>query len=224
MSGLLLVVTDDPVLPATLVGLARERDAALEVRASVAEIAAGPTPDAVVVDLLLAGALAAPRALRARWPRALLAGSLALPRRELWDEALASGYDMVANRGAVANRLRAMLATWTGPAARRIRLVELADIAGRIGVVHRVDDPTVGRLAVYHLGGHLFAASDRCPHAGGQLSLGELEDCVVTCPLHGSQFDVRTGERMRGPADDPVEVYPVVIEGGVAYAEVARGA
>jgi len=38
-----------------------------------------------------------------------------------------------------------------------------------------------------------YAADNRCPHMGGKLSQGKLEGTVVTCPLHGSQFDLRDG-------------------------------
>jgi len=46
------------------------------------------------------------------------------------------------------------------------------------------------------------------------LSEGELEQRVLTCPRHGSQFDVCTGERLRGPADTGIATYPVVVAGG----------
>jgi nitrite reductase/ring-hydroxylating ferredoxin subunit len=40
---------------------------------------------------------------------------------------------------------------------------------------------------------------------------------VISCPLHGSRFDVRTGERVRGPADDALRVFPILEEGGYVY-------
>lgn len=42
-----------------------------------------------------------------------------------------------------------------------------------------------------------FAINNVCPHMKGRLSKGTLEGNVVTCPRHGSQFDVRTGENLR---------------------------
>ena len=42
-----------------------------------------------------------------------------------------------------------------------------------------------------------YAADNRCPHMGGKLSSGKLEGTVVTCPLHGSQFDLRNGQVIR---------------------------
>lgn len=46
-------------------------------------------------------------------------------------------------------------------------------------------------------GGQYYAAAGRCPHMGGNLSKGKLEGTVVTCPLHGSQFDLKDGKVVR---------------------------
>ena len=72
----------------------------------------------------------------------------------------------------------------------------------------------MGPVAVYQVDGAVCAIADRCPHAGALLSEGELDGRQVTCPRHGSQFDVRTGERMRGPADVDIATFPVVVTGG----------
>ena len=42
-----------------------------------------------------------------------------------------------------------------------------------------------------------YAADNRCPHMGGKLSQGKLEGTVVTCPRHGSQFDLGDGQVVR---------------------------
>lgn len=47
------------------------------------------------------------------------------------------------------------------------------------------------------VGGKYYAADSRCPHMGGRLAQGKLEGTVVTCPLHGSQFDLRDGQVVR---------------------------
>jgi 3-phenylpropionate/trans-cinnamate dioxygenase ferredoxin subunit len=46
-------------------------------------------------------------------------------------------------------------------------------------------------------GGNFYAVGNRCPHMGGDLSAGTLQGTLVTCPRHGSQFDVTTGENKR---------------------------
>ena len=47
--------------------------------------------------------------------------------------------------------------------------------------------------AVYNIDGAFYATGNACTHTGGPLSEGDLAGQVVTCPLHGSQFDVTTG-------------------------------
>ncbi len=42
-----------------------------------------------------------------------------------------------------------------------------------------------------------YAGDNRCPHMGGKLSQGKLEGTVVTCPRHGSQFDLTDGRVVR---------------------------
>jgi nitrite reductase/ring-hydroxylating ferredoxin subunit len=49
-------------------------------------------------------------------------------------------------------------------------------------------------LAIYQVRGQFYALDGICPHAGGPLGEGDLDGCVVTCPWHGWQFDVTTGE------------------------------
>ena len=47
------------------------------------------------------------------------------------------------------------------------------------------------------IGDTYYAAENRCPHLGGKLAEGTLEGTVVTCPLHGSQFDLSDGRVVR---------------------------
>lgn len=53
------------------------------------------------------------------------------------------------------------------------------------------------------------AFEDRCTHRGGPLADGVLAGSVVQCPWHGSQFDVRTGEVKRGPAEERIQTFEV---------------
>jgi nitrite reductase/ring-hydroxylating ferredoxin subunit len=79
---------------------------------------------------------------------------------------------------------------WTAAASG----AELADGEPRAAVAG--DTPV---LLVRH-GDGIHAIHDRCSHRGCLLSEGELEGHVVTCACHGSQFDVRDGSVLRGPA------------------------
>ena len=61
--------------------------------------------------------------------------------------------------------------------------------------------------------GEVFALSDICSHADVALSEGDVEDGTIECWLHGSRFDLRTGEPTGLPANRPVATYPVTVEG-----------
>jgi 3-phenylpropionate/trans-cinnamate dioxygenase ferredoxin component len=60
---------------------------------------------------------------------------------------------------------------------------------------------TFGDLDVLlaHTGEGIAAIDDRCPHMSAPLSIGLLDGCLVDCPLHNGQFDLRTGEATRMP-------------------------
>ena len=72
-----------------------------------------------------------------------------------------------------------------------------------------------------------YAADNKCPHMGADLSLGRLEGSVLTCPRHGSQFDLTDGKVLRWTSwtgfvarasqllrsPRPLAVYPVKVEG-----------
>jgi 3-phenylpropionate/trans-cinnamate dioxygenase ferredoxin subunit len=78
------------------------------------------------------------------------------------------------------------------------------------------------RIAVYNVGGRLYATTDICSHAYAELSEGFLDtdDCTIECPLHGSRFDIRTGAVLSLPAFEPIAVYPVRIQGEDVMVEV----
>ncbi len=54
-------------------------------------------------------------------------------------------------------------------------------------------------ILITNVDGNYYAIENRCPHAGGDLSKGSLEGKIVTCPRHGSRFDVTTGKAVSGP-------------------------
>lgn len=60
---------------------------------------------------------------------------------------------------------------------------------------------------------HIYAIQDACSHADVALSEGELSGCMLECWLHGSQFDLRTGEPTSPPAVDAVPIYPIRVVG-----------
>ena len=77
----------------------------------------------------------------------------------------------------------------------------------------------IGDAAVFNVGKNFCATQARCTHRGGPLRQGQLDRSTVTCPLHGSQFNVCSGEVLRGPAVDPIMTDRVVVEGDVGRVE-----
>jgi 3-phenylpropionate/trans-cinnamate dioxygenase ferredoxin subunit len=71
------------------------------------------------------------------------------------------------------------------------------------------------RIALYHCGDIFYATTDICSHAYAELSEGyfDSDDCTIECPLHGSRFDICTGAVLTLPAYEPIETYPVQVEG-----------
>jgi 3-phenylpropionate/trans-cinnamate dioxygenase ferredoxin subunit len=52
-------------------------------------------------------------------------------------------------------------------------------------------------ILLVRVGDRYYATDGRCPHMKGDLSQGKLEGTVVTCPVHGSQFDISNGQVVR---------------------------
>jgi nitrite reductase/ring-hydroxylating ferredoxin subunit len=68
-------------------------------------------------------------------------------------------------------------------------------------------------IAIASVDGTYYAFSDICTHLRCSLSEGEFDGTTLTCICHGSRFDVSTGEVLRGPAQRPVAVYAVRVQG-----------
>jgi nitrite reductase/ring-hydroxylating ferredoxin subunit len=68
--------------------------------------------------------------------------------------------------------------------------------------------------------GSWVAFDNSCTHEECPLSEGDLDRDRVTCYCHGSEFDVRTGEVIEGPAEEPLSVYPVRVEDGELQVEL----
>ncbi|HEX2049840.1 MAG TPA: non-heme iron oxygenase ferredoxin subunit [Actinomycetota bacterium] len=98
---------------------------------------------------------------------------------------------------------------------------------GRFEVVARLDELPEGDvvqvvahgepLGLYRVGDAVYAISDVCTHEEAYLSDGEFDpdELEVECPLHGSRFNVETGDVRILPATTPVAAYQVKVEGGL---------
>jgi nitrite reductase/ring-hydroxylating ferredoxin subunit len=89
----------------------------------------------------------------------------------------------------------------------------------------RVDDVPpgsvllMGDVAVFSVAGGFAATQAMCTHKAGPLSEGTVDDMTVTCPLHGSRFDIWTGAVLRGPAKEPLKTYRVIVDGDIGRVE-----
>lgn len=91
-----------------------------------------------------------------------------------------------------------------------VRVSSTKDVAS--GEMH-VFEVTGTKVNVASVDGQLYAFDDTCTHRGCSLAKGKLEGTTVTCPCHGSQFDVTSGAVLRGPAQRPVHSRLVQVEG-----------
>jgi len=96
--------------------------------------------------------------------------------------------------------------------------------------VARVEDvpPGTGRvvreaetaLALFNVAGRYYVLDNKCTHVGGPLGEGRLEGTIVTCPWHGSRFDVTTGQVVGPPARRSVTAYSAREENGQILVEL----
>jgi 3-phenylpropionate/trans-cinnamate dioxygenase ferredoxin subunit len=96
------------------------------------------------------------------------------------------------------------------------RVGEIPDGEGRVFEI-------AGReVAVFNCRGTYFAVSALCSHADAYLNEGSLDRirCTVECPLHGAEFDLRSGRVLTPPAEEPLDVFAVRVEAGAI--EVAK--
>ncbi|HZD65836.1 MAG TPA: Rieske 2Fe-2S domain-containing protein [Acidimicrobiales bacterium] len=80
------------------------------------------------------------------------------------------------------------------------------------------------QVLLCRLGEQVLALDDVCSHAGGLLSRGRVAGASVTCPLHGSVFDLGNGRVLRGPACYPQPCLPVRLRNGWVEVRASRPA
>jgi 3-phenylpropionate/trans-cinnamate dioxygenase ferredoxin subunit len=98
-----------------------------------------------------------------------------------------------------------------------VRVADKAEIASNKMILVVVGGKEV---LLANVDGSYFAIANKCTHAGGSLVKGSLEGSIVTCPRHGSQFDLKTGKAIRGAKIGFIKInvkdeasYPVKVEG-----------
>ena len=69
------------------------------------------------------------------------------------------------------------------------------------------------RIALFNIDGNYYAVDDTCPHVGAPLGEGWIDGDRVACPMHGWEFDIKTGKGLTVPGCS-VAKYEVQVEDG----------
>ena len=93
------------------------------------------------------------------------------------------------------------------------RACAVSEVASGSALATELEAATGNTVAVVRDGDDWYAVDDECSHAEIPLSEGDVEGTTVECWLHGSRFDLTTGEPIGLPATEPVPVYDTTIEG-----------
>jgi nitrite reductase/ring-hydroxylating ferredoxin subunit len=75
-------------------------------------------------------------------------------------------------------------------------------------------------VAIFNLGGTLYATADKCSHQRASLSEGEVDGDEVICPLHFQVFHIPTGEAREGITRAPIATYAVCVDHGQIVVEL----
>jgi nitrite reductase/ring-hydroxylating ferredoxin subunit len=68
-------------------------------------------------------------------------------------------------------------------------------------------------IALFHCESGYYAIDNECTHVGGPLCEGDIDGDTVTCPWHGAEFDLKSGEVLAPPAEEGVNTYKVHVDG-----------
>ena len=94
------------------------------------------------------------------------------------------------------------------------KVIESSKIIENLPLKVTVSD---NELALFRVDGHIFSLDYMCTHAEASLSEGEVYDCKIECPLHGAEFDIKTGQAVTPPATKDVKTYDVIEKDGWVY-------
>jgi 3-phenylpropionate/trans-cinnamate dioxygenase ferredoxin subunit len=96
-----------------------------------------------------------------------------------------------------------------------VRACAVAEVP--VGAAIPVDLGGDADIAVVNTIEGFFAIRDVCSHAEVPLTDGEVDGCTIECYMHGSRFDLRTGQPLELPATQPVPTYPVRVDEGSVF-------
>mgnify|MGYP001106446847 CR=1 FL=1 len=119
----------------------------------------------------------------------------------------------------------------------RTFLISLSDFPASGKAIFKVGEQSV---LVIKSGDNFYAIANKCPHLGLPLTNGKVDRETITCPFHGSRFDLKTGENLdwvtsffgmripewsrrllkMGKRPTPLTTFKVIVEGGKLYVEI----
>jgi 3-phenylpropionate/trans-cinnamate dioxygenase ferredoxin component len=103
-----------------------------------------------------------------------------------------------------------------------VRACSIDDVAPESAIPVEVPrDGSPLELAIVHSNGAFYAIADECSHASIPLSEGDVGDGEIECYLHGSRFDLRTGEPIGLPATESIPIYRCFVEGNDVLVDVS---
>lgn len=101
--------------------------------------------------------------------------------------------------------------------SRMVKIAKISDLKPGCGNVFETDS---GSIALFNVSGVFYALDNTCSHRGGSLGEGKLKGDIVTCPLHGAHFNVKTGAVTFPPARFGVRSFAVKVEGNDVLVEL----
>ena len=97
-----------------------------------------------------------------------------------------------------------------------VKVAQKSDIPQDGGKCVELEDR---QIAIFQVDGEYYAIDNICPHQGGPLDEGDLDDTTVTCPWHGWEYNVTNGENLDDP-DVKQDTYAVKVDGDDILVEV----
>ena len=99
-----------------------------------------------------------------------------------------------------------------------VRVCRVAEVAPESAIPVEIGGT---ELAIVHSDGQFYAIADECSHASIPLSEGDVGQGEIECYLHGSRFDLRTGQPTGLPATEPVVIYRCSVQGDDVLVDVS---
>jgi nitrite reductase (NADH) small subunit/3-phenylpropionate/trans-cinnamate dioxygenase ferredoxin subunit len=101
--------------------------------------------------------------------------------------------------------------------SRLVKIAETKEVAPGTGKVVAAEGHCI---ALFNVAGSFHAIDNTCTHEGGPLGEGALAGEVVSCPWHGTEFNVKTGEALGPLTEEGVRRFPVRVQGNDVLVEL----